>query len=122
MEDNPADSYLLKEAIHAEEPACHTTALSDGESAINYLSRERPDIVVLDLNIPRRDGVEVLHFIREQSRLDGVVVIIFSSSPKDAIRRKAPQADAHIQKPFDLDLFLKVGASIMATFRESTQA
>jgi CheY-like chemotaxis protein len=119
VEDNPADTYLIQEAMRNEEPACNTTAVADGDTAIQYLSEQRPDIVVLDLNIPRRDGVEVLHFIRTERRLDGVVVVIFSSSPKDAIERKAPQADAHIQKPFDLDVFLQVGAKIMSTFRET---
>jgi CheY-like chemotaxis protein len=119
VEDNPADTYLIQEAMHNEEPACITTAVADGDTAIQYLSEQRPDIVVLDLNIPRRDGVEVLHFIRTERRLDGVVVVIFSSSPKDAIERKAPQADAHIQKPFDLDIFLQIGAKIMSTFRET---
>jgi CheY-like chemotaxis protein len=119
VEDNPADSYLIKEAMRAEEPDCHTTAISDGDTAISYLSTQRPDIVVLDLNIPRRDGVEVLHFIREQSALQGVVVVIFSSSPRDAIERKAPQADAHIQKPLDLEIFMQVGTKIMECYRQN---
>jgi len=119
VEDNPADSYLIEEAVRSEEPDCHTTAISDGDTAIDYLSRQRPDIVVLDLNIPRRDGVEVLRFIRGQSALQGVVVVIFSSSPKDAIERKAPQADAHIQKPFELEIFMQVGARIMECFRQT---
>ncbi|MDQ2841849.1 MAG: response regulator [Acidobacteriota bacterium] len=118
VEDNPADAYLIKEAMHAEHPGCKTNAVADGDKAIEYLSGHRPDIVVLDLNIPRRDGVEVLRFIRGENRLDGVVVVIFSSSPRDAIERKAPQADAHIQKPFDLELFLQVGAKIMTCFRQ----
>jgi CheY-like chemotaxis protein len=118
VEDNQADSYLMEEAMHAAEPTCYTMTIADGESAIDHLSRRRPDIVVLDLNIPRRDGVEVLHFIRGREALKGVVVIIFSSSPQDAIERKAPQADAHIQKPFDLELFLQVGMRIMACFRQ----
>ena len=118
VEDNPADSYLIKEAMQVEEPACLTTEVSDGDTAIEYLSRQRPDIVVLDLNIPRRDGVEVLQFIRSDSRLAEVVVIIFSSSPKDAIERKAPQADAHIQKPFDLDVFMQIGSQVMSCFRQ----
>lgn len=120
VEDNPADSYLLREAMLVEEPACSTVAVPDGDAAIEYLSGQRPDIVVLDLNIPRRDGVEVLQFIRSENRLAGVVVIIFSSSPKDAIERKAPLADAHIQKPFDLDVFLQVGTRIMDCFRQVT--
>jgi CheY-like chemotaxis protein len=62
--------------------------------------------------------VEVLHFIRAQEELNGVVVVIFSSSPQDAIERQAPQADAHIQKPFDLEVFLQVGMRIMACFRQ----
>ena len=117
VEDNQADSYLTQEAMQVAEPSCVTTIIADGESAIDHLSRHRPDIVVLDLNIPRRDGVEVLRFIRNQEELDGVVVVIFSSSPKDAIERKAPQADGHIQKPFDLEVFLQVGVRIMACFR-----
>jgi len=118
VEDNQADSYLIQEAMHAAEPFCKTTTIADGESAIHHLSCNRPDIVVLDLNIPRRDGVEVLRFIRSQEQLDGVVVVIFSSSPQDAIERKAPQADAHIQKPFDLEVFLQVGTRIMSCFRQ----
>jgi CheY-like chemotaxis protein len=118
VEDNQADSYLTQEAMQAAEPSCVTTIIADGESAIDHLSRNRPDIVVLDLNIPRRDGVEVLRFIRSREELNGVVVVIFSSSPKDAIERKAPQADAHIQKPFDLEIFLQVGIRIMTCFRD----
>ncbi len=118
VEDNQADSYLIKEAMRAAEPSCETLAIADGESAIRHLSQHRPDIVVLDLNIPRRDGVEVLRFIRAQEKLDAVVVVIFSSSPQDAIERQAPQADAHIQKPFDLEVFLQVGEKIMACFRQ----
>ncbi len=118
IEDNQADSYLIQEAMQLAEPSCHTRTIPDGESAIDHLSRHRPDIVVLDLNIPRRDGVEVLRFIRSHDVLKGVVVVIFSSSPQDAIERKAPQADAHIQKPFDLDIFLQVGTRIMGCFRQ----
>ena len=116
VEDNPADRYLIEEAVQNEDPTCRMQAIGDGDSAIAYLSRHRPDIVVLDLNIPRRDGIEVLKFIRGQSRLAGVVVVIFSSSPKDAIERQAPQADAHVQKPFDLDVFMKIGERVMKCF------
>ncbi|MBV8867541.1 MAG: response regulator [Acidobacteriaceae bacterium] len=119
VEDNPADTYLIEEAMRAEDPACKTIVVADGDSALQYLSEQRPDIVVLDLNLPRRDGVEVLEFIRAEHHLVGVVVVIFSSSPRDAIVRKAPQADAHIQKPFDLEVFLQVGAKIMTCFREA---
>ena len=119
IEDNPADIYLIKKAMHAEDPACHTVAIADGDAAIEYLADERPDIVVLDLNIPRRDGVEVLHFIRGEQRLAGVFVAIFSSSPKDAMERIAPLANTHIQKPFELDSFLRVGEIVMKSFRQS---
>ncbi len=119
VEDNPADIYLIKKAIHAEDPACHTVAIGDGDTAIEYLAGERPDIVVLDLNIPRRDGLEVLHFIRAEERLAGLFVAIFSSSPKDAMERIAPLANAHIQKPFELDSFLRVGEIVMRYYWQS---
>ena len=119
VEDNPADIYLIEKAIHAEEPACRTVVIADGDTAIKYLAGERPDIVVLDLNIPRRDGTEVLHFIRGEQRLAGVFVAIFSSSPKDAMERIAPLANTHIQKPFELDSFLRMGEIVMRCFRQS---
>jgi CheY-like chemotaxis protein len=116
VEDNPADAFLIQEALRKHDSSGQTLAISNGDIAIRYLAENTPDLVVLDLNIPGRDGVEILQFIREQLRLSKVVVVIFSSSPIDAIERKAPEADAHLQKPFDLDEFLAVGQKIFSCY------
>ncbi len=121
VEDNPADLYLIRTSLHAEEPGCVITIAEDGDAAIQFLALAKPDLVILDLNIPRRNGLEVLAHIRGDANLRDVVVIIFSSSPKEAIEQDAPEADAHIQKPFELDLFLQMGKQVMQCFHRKKE-
>ena len=119
VEDNSADRYLIAASLAAAEPGCELIIAEDGDAAIQCLSSRKPDIVVLDLNLPRRSGLEVLRHIRSEKRLEGLVAVIFSSSPREAIGRDMPLADAHIQKPFDLDLFLQMGYQVMQCFRRN---
>jgi CheY-like chemotaxis protein len=121
VEDNPADRYLIGASLNAEEPGCEIIVAEDGDAAVQYLAAQKPDLVILDLNLPRRSGLEVLRYIRAENRLEGLVVVIFSSSPKESVERDAPQADAHIQKPFELDLFLQVGKQAMQCLRQNQE-
>ncbi len=93
--------------------------VGDGEAAIQLLRdqaanlRAKPDFVILDLNLPRRDGTEVLQEIRSTEALRGLPVAILSSSPQDVIQRKLTAAgvaaDAHFTKPFGVQQFLELG-------------
>lgn len=88
------------------------TVAENGEEAIHSLlspSAAKPDLVILDLNLPKKDGTEVLRVIRTESSAPDVPVIVFSSSPEDVIRTKVNKAnvraDCYITKPMGLELF-----------------
>ena len=108
IEDNPLDVKFLQH-IFEHEPGWNPELIvvEDGEEAIEYLSNPdvpKPDLVVLDLNLPKRDGTEVLKAIRVADHLYGLRVAVFSSSPEDVMRFKLAQAnlqaDDYINKPF----------------------
>jgi chemotaxis family two-component system response regulator Rcp1 len=91
----------------------------DGESAFRYIDGEAgpetkpvPDVAILDLNVPKRDGSEVLAHIRRNPRLQHIPVVILSSSPKRVMLDRAAQADCYITKPNELDEFLRIGEEI----------
>lgn len=119
VEDNPADVFLLRAAIEAH-VSCDFTLIGNGDRAFDFLERRgeyaeaaRPDLIVLDLNLPGKDGVEVLDLIRGSAELRDIVVTVVSSSPRDVVQRKAAQADCYFTKPSDLDEFLGVGKKIL---------
>jgi DNA-binding response OmpR family regulator len=96
------------------------TVAENGEEAIDCLlspDETKPDLVILDLNLPKRDGTEVLRVIRTESADPYVPVIVFSSSPEDIIRMKVTQAnvaaDCYVTKPVGLELF----ATLVGRFR-----
>ncbi len=107
IEDNPLDVTLLRHILE-HEPGWNPELIvvEDGEEAIEYLLHPdvpRPDLIILDLNLPKRDGTEVLKVIRIANHLYGVRVAVFSSSPEDVVRSKLAeanvQADDYINKP-----------------------
>jgi two-component system, chemotaxis family, response regulator Rcp1 len=119
LEDNPADVHLLKEALFTAEMNFTALVFEDGESAFRYIdgghgpeSSPIPDIAILDLNVPKRNGSEVLTHIRTSFRFRHIPVVIFSSSPKHVMRDQAAQADCYITKPCELNEFLRVGEQI----------
>jgi two-component system, chemotaxis family, response regulator Rcp1 len=127
MEDNRADVYLLKQALHKAEMNFTAIVFEDGETALRYIGEAElgkkpiPDLAILDLNVPRRDGSEVLAYIRSTPRLRDVAVIVFSSSTKQVMRDRAAQADCYITKPNELKEFLRIGKEIRACV-EAVQA
>jgi CheY-like chemotaxis protein len=118
VEDNPGDVRLMREALashgHAE---AALKVVEDGEQALSFLARRtpysdapRPDLIFLDLNLPRRDGREVLHEIKSSEALKRIPVIVLTTSDADADVRRVYelQANCYIQKPTDLDEYLSV--------------
>jgi CheY-like chemotaxis protein len=124
VEDNPADVRLTQEALK-EAKVCHRLhVVVDGEQAMAYLHRQgayigatRPDIVLLDLNLPRKDGRQVLNEIKSNAKLRQIPVIILTTSQAEADVLEAYDAHAncYIVKPVDLDKFLSV-ARVIETF------
>jgi CheY-like chemotaxis protein len=116
VEDNPIDVLLLKQALKASGFTGQPTVLDDGAPALRLLRGEepfqdeqRPDMVILDLNLKTIDGPEVLAYIRDSEDLRKMLVVILSSSPEDVMRMKAAEADSYLTKPPGLAEFIAIG-------------
>src|SRR5260370_29524295 len=121
VEDNRGDVLLVREALKESNLKFELTHIADGEQAFDYLQRrgvhrnaDLPNLVLLDLNLPRRDGWEVLDEIRTMPDLRSTPVVILSSSgnPEDRERAARTPNSLHIRKPSTLDEFLAVGKQI----------
>src|SRR5579884_2193928 len=126
VEDNPADARITVEAFRDAKTSVKIHTVGDGEEALRLLRRESPrahrlpDLVVLDLNLPRISGHEVLKAIRADEKLKSIPVIVISSSdnPADVRRAYANQASVYLRKPLDLDhYFTMIGAIKDVWFR-----
>jgi len=115
VEDNPADVRLAREALREGAVATHLNAVEDGVEALAFLRREgkyadapRPDIILLDLNMPRKGGLEVLSEVKSDPALRPIPVVVLttSSDPDDIFQAYDLQASAFITKPADLDEFV----------------
>lgn len=114
-EDNPADVYLIEEALREHKVDFRLTVAEDGEAAMSMMiqGKIQPDIVLLDLNMPKRGGGEVLERIRQGNGRDLPVIILTSSdSPTDREQALRLGATCYIRKPTGLDEFLEIGATI----------
>jgi len=121
VEDNPADVRLTTEALKEEKIYNNLYVASDGVEAIAFLHREgkyakavRPDLILLDLNLPKKDGREVLEEIKSDDDLKTipVVVLTVSKSEEDILKSYNLHANCYITKPVDLDQFMKVIRSV----------
>lgn len=121
VEDNPADVRLTQEALREGKVKNRMSVARDGVEALQFLRREgefasapRPDLILLDLNLPRKDGRQVLAEIKahEDFRLIPVVVLTTSSAELDILKSYALHANCYITKPVDLEQFVKVVRSI----------
>ena len=121
VEDNIGDVRLTQEALREGKVKNNLTVARDGEEALKMLRREgehasipRPDLILLDLNLPRRDGREVLQEIKadEQLRMIPVVVLTTSSAEADILKSYQLHANCYITKPVDLEQFISVVKSI----------
>jgi two-component system, chemotaxis family, response regulator Rcp1 len=114
-EDNPADVYLIEEALREHQVTYQITVAEDGETAMSMVTsgQVQPDIVLLDLNMPKRSGGEVLDRIRREVKRNIPVIILTSSdSPSDREEALRLGATCYIRKPTGLDEFLEIGATI----------
>jgi CheY-like chemotaxis protein len=121
VEDNKGDIGLIEEVFEEAKIRNNLHVAEDGEEAILFLHGEgkfsgspRPDIILLDLNLPKKDGREVLREIKEDENLHNIPVIVLTTSnaENDLFRDYDLHANAYITKPLDFDQFIKVIGSI----------
>jgi two-component system, chemotaxis family, response regulator Rcp1 len=120
-EDNPADVYLIEEALRRHQFAYLLKTADNGEDMLNMIakldqdpSQVCPDLFMVDLNLPRRPGDEILARIRQSSRCAGVPVIVITSSdsPQDRARARDLGASFYFRKPADLEKFMAIGGIV----------
>jgi two-component system, chemotaxis family, response regulator Rcp1 len=121
VEDNPADARLTREVFEGGRLTTHLNVVADGEEALAFLRREapytespRPKLVLLDLNLPRKDGREVLQELKADPTLARIPVIVLTTSAAEAdiLNSYDLQANCFITKPLDLDEYFSVVRSI----------
>jgi len=121
VEDNPDDIELTVEALKDARVANHLTVAQDGEEALSYLrcrgkyaQAVRPDLILLDLNMPRKNGRDVLRDIKNDPKLKRIPVVILTTSQAedDILHTYDLHANCYITKPVDFNQFLKVVRSI----------
>jgi len=121
VEDNEGDIRLTKEAFRESMVWNHMNVVRDGAEALAFLRREgkytdaiRPGIILLDLNLPKRSGIEVLEEIKRDDELKHIPVVVLTSSQaeQDILNSYNFHANCFISKPLDLEQFLQVVQSI----------
>jgi CheY-like chemotaxis protein len=117
VEDDPGDVLLIREAFDYNKVHNNLNVVNDGEQALAYLRREdgftdtlRPDLILLDLNLPRKDGREVLAEVKadEALRTIPVVVLTTSEAEEDVLRSYQLHANAYVTKPVDFQRFVAI--------------
>jgi CheY-like chemotaxis protein len=117
-DDNPSDVYLIREALREHAVDCILRVASDGRDALGIICREAPDaaagrinLIILDLNLPRHDGIEILHKLKELTGFEHIPVVVLTSSdsPSDRLQATALGATRYLRKPSSLDEFLALG-------------
>ncbi|HEX4276608.1 MAG TPA: response regulator [Bryobacteraceae bacterium] len=118
VEDNPADVELLRYALSSAEVQCDLMVIDNGGDALaffqqrgKYSGSEPPDLAILDLNLPRYDGIEILGAMRANRAFAGVPVAVLSSSPspRDRAKIEAFHIGRYIMKPPNLEEYLRIG-------------
>jgi two-component system, chemotaxis family, response regulator Rcp1 len=121
VEDSPGDVRLTQEVFHEANRAIHLHVASDGVEAMAFLRQQgahvhapRPDLVLLDLNLPKMDGREVLALIKEDDSLKTIptVILTTSESEADIVKSYQLQANCYLSKPVQLDAFENLVKSI----------
>jgi CheY-like chemotaxis protein len=117
VEDDPGDVLLTKEAFADNKVKNNLNIVSDGEEATAYLRRQgvhanapRPDLILLDLNLPRKDGREVLRDIKADPDLRTIPVVVLTTSEadEDILNSYDLHANAYVTKPVDFDSFIRI--------------
>jgi CheY-like chemotaxis protein len=117
VEDDPGDVLMTKEAFAEHKVANRLSVVSDGVTALEFLRKEgehagapTPDLILLDLNLPRMDGREVLAAVKADPGLKQIPVVVLTTSEaeEDVLRSYALHANAYVTKPVDFDRFIDV--------------
>lgn len=117
VEDDPGDVLLTREAFEDNKVGNNLNVVSDGEEAMAYLRRQgkyadarRPDLILLDLNLPRKDGREVLGEVKADPDLRSIPVVVLTTSEadEDILRSYHLHANAYVTKPVDFERFIEV--------------
>ena len=112
VEDNPADAHLLQSVLTKHADPFDLTVLEDGEMALQFIEAKpyQPDVIVLDVNIPRIDGLTVLATLKTDPHLKSIpVLVLVSPGTPNSQRAEALNADLCLAKPFDLDGYGQLG-------------
>jgi CheY-like chemotaxis protein len=121
VEDNAADVRMTEEALNNAKMLNSLNVVEDGEAALDYLYQRgqystagRPDLILLDLNLPKKDGHEVLEIIKSDDRLKSIPVVVLttSTSEADMLRAYNLQANCYVTKPVDFERFSEIIKSI----------
>lgn len=121
VEDNDADIYLLRKALRNAKLNCHMTVLIDGEAALKFLGdperykeKGKPDLAVVDLNLPRNSGTEVLSALRLHPELAQIPVAVMTSSASARERAQVEElgVEQFLTKPLELAKFLEIGLTL----------
>ncbi len=109
VEDNPADVRLFHEAVREHGGTVRVEVASNGEDALRRIRSRQPDLIVLDLNLPRVTGYEVLEHVKTDPKLRHIPVIVFttSESETDVFRAYDLHANCYLRKPADLDGYMR---------------
>lgn len=128
-EDNPADVYLIREALREHGVDCPMRVVSDGAEVLRMISSPdsltevgRLGLIILDLNLPRHDGTEILQRLRETTELAHVPVVVLTSSdsPRDRLVASQFGAACYLRKPSSLEQFLALGAIFKDLLEQKT--
>jgi len=127
IEDDPGDVLMTREAFEDNKLRNRLSVVSDGVSALEFLRKEgehtdapTPDLILLDLNLPRMDGREVLQALKEDAGLRSIPVVVLTTSEaeEDVVRSYSLHANAYVTKPVDFDRFIEVVRQIDEFFVE----
>jgi len=117
VEDDPGDVLMTREAFEEHKVRNHLNVVTDGADALAYVRREgdfadaaRPDLILLDLNLPKRDGREVLKEIKTDPDLREIPIVVLTTSAaeSDVLASYQLHANAYVTKPVDFDRFISV--------------
>jgi CheY-like chemotaxis protein len=117
VDDDPGDTLMIREAFEHNKVRNELASVADGVQAMQYLRREgeyanapRPDLILLDLNLPRKDGREVLAEIKSDPQLSTIPVVVLTTShaEEDVLKSYQLHANAYVTKPVDFERFIAV--------------